>query len=238
MNPETNNQSVNNVPVQGNTASGVVNNVAPSQGAPVQSNLHAAPSAVSQSTLATVTQNTVQPQPIASVPVEAPVQSTAQPIMQTSVQPDQTQLVQAQQPQALSIQQTTLAAPSKEAQTTISGAVEGMTQVTENASDTPVVPETPANVDNGIREEVKLDASVAMEGVPTINGSNVSVAVPTQEQKDASEISSQAVINTQKSKTSNTIIVILLLIMVGCVYFIDDILAYFNTNFSPTINIW
>ena len=47
MNPETNNQSVNNVPVQGNTASGVINNVAPSQVAPVQSNLHAAPSAVS-----------------------------------------------------------------------------------------------------------------------------------------------------------------------------------------------
>lgn len=231
MNPETNNQSVNNVPVQGNTANGVINNVAPSQVAPVQSNLHAAPSAVSQ--------NTVQTQPIASAPaqttVQTPVQNTAQPVMQTSVQSDQTQLVQAQQPQAPSTQQTTLAAPSKEAQTTISGAVEGMTQVTENASDTPVVSETPANVDNGIREEVKLDASVAMEGVPTINGSNVSVAVPTQEQKDASEISSQAVINTQKSKTSNTIIVILLLIMAGCVYFIDDILAYFNTNFSPTI---
>ena len=231
MNPETNNQSVNNVPVQGNTASGVINNVAPSQVAPVQSNLHAATSAVSQ--------NTVQPQPIASAPVQTtvqtPVQNTAQPVMQTSVQPVQTQLVQAQQPQAPSTQQTTLAAPSKEAQTTISGSVEGMTQVTENASDTPVVPETPANVDNGIREEVKLDASVAMEGVPTINGSNVSVAVPTQEQKDASEISSQAVINTQKSKTSNTIIVVLLIIMAVCVFFIDDILGYFNTNFAPSI---
>ena len=231
MNSEINNQSVNNMPVQGNTASGVINNVAPSQVAPVQSNLHAAPSAVSQ--------NTVQPQPIASAPmqtiVQTPVQNTAQSVMQTSVQPVQTQLVQAQQPQAPSTQQTTLAAPSKEAQTTISGAVEGMTQVTENASDTPVVPETPANTDNGIREEVKLDTSIAMEGVPTINNSNVSVAVPTHEQKDISEISNQAVINTQKSKTSNTIIIVLLIIMAGCVFFIDDILGFFNTNFAPSI---
>lgn len=231
MNSEINNQSVNNVSVQGNTASGVINNVAPSQVAPVQSNLHAAPSAVSQ--------NTVQPQPIASAPmqtiVQTPVQNTAQSVMQTSVQPVQTQLVQAQQPQAPSTQQTTLAAPSKEAQTTISGAVEGMTQVTENASDTPVVPETPANTDNGIREEVKLDTSIAMEGVPTINNSNVSVVVPTHEQKDISEISNQAVINTQKSKTSNTIIIVLLIIMAGCVFFIDDILGFFNTNFAPSI---
>ena len=231
MNSEINNQSVNNVSVQGNTASGVINNVAPSQVAPVQSNLHAAPSAVSQ--------NTVQPQPIASAPmqtiVQTPVQNTAQSVMQTSVQPVQTQLVQAQQPQAPSTQQTTLAAPSKEAQTTISGAVEGMTQVTENASDTPVVPETPANVDNGIREEVKLDTSIAMEGVPTINNSNVSVVVPTHEQKDISEISNQAVINTQKNKTSNTIIIVLLIIMAGCVFFIDDILGFFNTNFAPSI---
>ncbi len=236
MNPETNNQSVNNVPVQGNTANGVVNNVAPSQVAPVQSNVQVAtPSAAPQSTPVAVTQNAVQPQPVASVPVQTPVQTqvqnTAQPVTQASVQPAQVQPVQVQQ----QAQQTALAAPSKELQTTISGAVEGMAQVTENASDTPVVPETPANVDNGIREEVKLDASVAMEGVPTISGSNVSVAVPTQEQKNAAEISSQAVINTQKSKTSNTIIVILLLIMAGCVYFIDDILSYFNTNFSPTI---
>ena len=231
MNPETNNQSVNNVSVQGNTASGVINNVSPSQVAPEQNNLHAAPSAVSQ--------NTVQPQPIASAPVQtivqSPVQNTAQSVMQTSVQPVQTQLVQAQQSQAPSTQQTTLAAPSKEAQTTISGAVEGMTQVTENASDTPVVPETPANTDNGIREEVKLDTSIAMEGVPTINNSNVSVAVPTHEQKDISEISNQAVINTQKSKTSNTIIIVLLIIMAGGVFFIDDILGFFNTNFAPSI---
>ena len=142
------------MPVQGNTASGVINNVAPSQVAPVQSNLHAAPSAVSQ--------NTVQPQPIASAPmqtiVQTPVQNTAQSVMQTSVQPVQTQLVQAQQPQAPSTQQTTLAAPSKEAQTTISGAVEGMTQVTENASDTPVVPETPANPYQDLNDRIASSA--------------------------------------------------------------------------------
>lgn len=231
MNPETNNQSVNNVSVQGNTASGVINNVSPSQFAPVQSNLHAAPSAVSQ--------NTIQPQPIASAPmqtiVQTPVQNTAQSVMQTSVQPVQTQLVQAQQPQAPSTQQTTLAAPSKEAQTTISGIVEGMAQVNENENVNPIINEGVANTDNGIREEVKLDTSIAMEGVPTINNSNVSVAVPTHEQKDISEISNQAVINTQKSKTSNTIIIVLLIIMAGCVFFIDDILGFFNTNFAPSI---
>ena len=230
MNPETNNQSVNNVPVQGNNTNAVANNVAPVQAATVQSNVQAASSAVPQSTPVIATQNVTQPQIVTSTPVQTPaqslvqtpVQNTVQPVTQTSAQPAQ-------------VQQTTLAAPSKEAQTTISGTIEGMTQVSENANVAPTVTETPVSADNGIREEVKLDANIAMEGVPTISGNNVSVAVPTQETKDVSEIANQAVINTQKSKSSNVIIIIILLIIAGCVYFIDDILAYFNTNFAPTI---
>lgn len=222
MNPETNNQSVNNVPVQGNNTNAVANNVAPVQAATVQSNVQAASSAVPQSTPVIATQNVTQPQTVTSTPVQPQVQNTLQPVTQTSAQPAQ-------------VQQTTLAAPSKEAQATISGTIEGMTQVSENANVAPTVTETPVSADNGIREEVKLDANIAMEGVPTISGNNVSVAVPTQETKDVSEIANQAVINTQKSKSSNVIIIIILLIIAGCVYFIDDILAYFNTNFAPTI---
>lgn len=222
MNPETNNQSVNNVPVQGNNTNAVANNVVPVQAAAVQSNVQAASSAVPQSTPVIATQNVTQPQTVTSTPVQPQVQNTLQPVTQTSAQPAQ-------------VQQTTLAAPSKEVQTTISGTIEGMTQVSENANVAPTVTETPVSADNGIREEVKLDANIAMEGVPTISGNNVSVAVPTQETKDVSEIADQAVINTQKSKSSNVIIIIILLIIAGCVYFIDDILAYFNTNFAPTI---
>ena len=222
MNPETNNQSVNNVPVQGNNTNAVANNVAPVQAATVQSNVQAASSAVPQSTPVIATQNVTQPQTVTSTPVQPQVQNTLQPVTQTSAQPAQ-------------VQQTTLAAPSKKVQTTISGTIEGMTQVSENANIAPTVTETPVSADNGIREEVKLDANIAMEGVPTISGNNVSVAVPTQETKDVSEIADQAVINTQKSKSSNVIIIIILLIIAGCVYFIDDILAYFNTNFAPTI---
>lgn len=222
MNPETNNQSVNNVPVQGNNTNAVANNVVPVQAATVQSNVQAASSAVPQSTPVIATQNVTQPQTVTSTPVQPQVQNTLQPVTQTSAQPAQ-------------VQQTTLAAPSKEVQTTISGTIEGMTQVSENANAAPTVTEKPVSADNGIREEVKLDANIAMEGVPTISGNNVSVAVPTQETKDVSEIADQAVINTQKSKSSNVIIIIILLIIAGCVYFIDDILAYFNTNFAPTI---
>lgn len=222
MNPETNNQSVNNVPVQGNNTNAVASNVAPVQAATVQSNVQAASSAVPQSTPVIATQNVTQPQTVTSTPVQPQVQNTLQPVTQTSAQPAQ-------------VQQTTLAAPSKKVQTTISGTIEGMTQVSENANVAPTVTETPVSADNGIREEVKLDANIAMEGVPTISGNNVSVAVPTQETKDVSEIANQAVINTQKSKSSNVIIIIILLIIAGCVYFIDDILAYFNTNFAPTI---
>lgn len=222
MNPETNNQSVNNVPVQGNNTNAVANNVVPVQAATVQSNVQAASSAVPQSTPVIATQNVTQPQTVTSTPVQPQVQNTLQPVTQTSAQPAQ-------------VQQTTLAAPSKKVQTTISGTIEGMTQVSENANVAPTVTETPVSADNGIREEVKLDANIAMEGVPTISGNNVSVAVPTQETKDVSEIADQAVINTQKSKSSNVIIIIILLIIAGCVYFIDDILAYFNTNFAPTI---
>lgn len=222
MNPETNNQSVNNVPVQGNNTNAVANNVVPVQAATVQSNVQAASSAVPQSTPVIATQNVTQPQTVTSTPVQPQVQNTLQPVTQTSAQPAQ-------------VQQTTLAAPSKEVQATISGTIEGMTQVSENANVAPTVTEKPVSADNGIREEVKLDANIAMEGVPTISGNNVSVAVPTQETKDVSEIADQAVINTQKSKSSNVIIIIILLIIAGCVYFIDDILAYFNTNFAPTI---
>ena len=212
MNSEINNQSVNNMPVQEGSVDGVSNNVAPVQTVPEQN--------VTPNVSPNVDSQLQTGQGIVSIQSVQP-----QPVVQTNEEP-----VQVQQSQT-----TTLVAPSKEVQTTISGIVEGMAQVNENENVNPIINEGVANTDNGIREEVKLDTSIAMEGVPTINNSNVSVAVPTHEQKDISEISNQAVINTQKSKTSNTIIVVLLIIMAVCVFFIDDILGYFNTNFAPSI---
>ena len=212
MNSEINNQSVNNMPVQEGSVDGVSNNVAPVQTVPEQNatpNVSPNVDFQLQTGQGIVSIQSVQPQPV----------------VQTNEEP-----VQVQQSQT-----TTLVAPSKEVQTTISRIVEGMVQVNENENVNPIINEGIANTDNGIREEVKLDTSIAMEGVPTINNSNVSVAVPTHEQKDISEISNQAVINTQKSKTSNTIIIVLLIIMAGCVFFIDDILGFFNTNFAPSI---
>lgn len=214
MNSEINNQGVNNIIVQEGSVNGVTNNVTPVQTVPEQ---NATPNISSNVD--------AQAQAIQGM---APTQSVQpQPVVQTKEEP-----VQVQQQQS---QQTTLVAPSKEVQTTISGIVEGMAQVDENENVNPVINEEVINTDNGIREEVKLDTNIAMEGVPTINNTNVSVAVPTHEQKDISEISDQAVINTQKSKTSNTIIIVLLIIMAGCVFFIDDILGYFNTSFAPSI---
>lgn len=214
MNSEINNQGVNNIPVQEGSVNSVTNNVIPVQAVPEQ---NATPNISSNVD--------AQAQAIQGM---APTQSVQpQPVVQTKEEP-----VQVQQQQS---QQTTLVAPSKEVQTTISGIVEGMAQVDENENVNPVINEEVVNTDNGIREEVKLDTNIAMEGVPTINNANVSVAVPTHEQKDISEISDQAVINTQKSKTSNTIIIVLLIIMAGCVFFIDDILGYFNTSFAPSI---
>ena len=214
MNSEINNQGVNNIPVQEGSVSGVTNNVIPVQAVPEQNatpNISSNVDAQAQAAQGMAPTQSVQPQPV----------------VQTKEEP-----VQVQQQQS---QQTTLVAPSKEVQTTISGIVEGMAQVDENENVNPVINEEVVNTDNGIREEVKLDTNIAMEGVPTINNTNVSVAVPTHEQKDISEISDQAVINTQKSKTSNTIIIVLLIIMAGCVFFIDDILGYFNTSFAPSI---
>ena len=214
MNSEINNQSVNNMPVQEGSVDGVSNNVAPVQTVPEQN--------VTPNVSPNVDSQLQTGQGIVSIQSVQP-----QPVVQTKEEP-----VQVQQQQS---QQTTLVAPSKEVQTTISGIVEGMAQVDENENVNPVINEEVVNTDNGIREEVKLDTNIAMEGVPTINNANVSVAVPTHEQKDISEISDQAVINTQKSKTSNTIIIVLLIIMAGCVFFIDDILGYFNTSFAPSI---
>lgn len=194
------------------------NNQAANNG--VSANTNVAPQAATQTSSANVAPQSV------NASIDANVTQTAQAPVQTATN-------QAVAPQAAPQPVQTLATPSKEVQTTISNSVEGMAQ--DNGNTNAVATNNTTSTDNGIREEVKLDANIAMEGVPTINTNSASVAVPTQETKSVSEISNQAVINTQKSKTSNTIIIVILLIIAGCVYFIDDILAYFNTTFTPTI---
>ena len=74
-----------------------------------------------------------------------------------------------------------------------------------------------------------------MEGVPTIDNTNVAEAAPTQETKTIEEIGSQTEVNTQKKKTSNVIIIVILLIIAACIYFMDNITSFFNTTILPMI---
>lgn len=130
----------------------------------------------------------------------------------------------------------TVAAPSKVEQTIITDNIEGMAQENEKETATEeVTPENTVSTDNGIREEVKLDMNVAMEGVPTIDNNNVAEAAPTQETKTIEEVSSQTEVNTQKKKTNNTIIIVILLIIALCVYFMDDLASFFNETVMPMI---
>lgn len=130
----------------------------------------------------------------------------------------------------------TVAAPSKVEQTIITDNIEGMAQENEKENvNEEVVPEETSSTDNGIREEVKLDMNVAMEGVPTIDNNNVAEAAPTQETKTIEEVSSQTEVNTQKKKTNNTIIIVILLIIALCVYFMDDLASFFNETVMPMI---
>lgn len=129
----------------------------------------------------------------------------------------------------------TVAAPSKVEQTVITDNIEGMAKEEENAKTETTISNENISVDDGIREEVKLDMSVAMEGVPTIDNANVVEATPTQETKSIEEISVQTEVNTQKSKTSNVIIIVILLFIAAFIFFMDDIMSFFNTTVLPMI---
>lgn len=129
----------------------------------------------------------------------------------------------------------TVAAPSKVEQTVITDNIEGMAKEEENAKTETTISNENISVDDGIREEVKLDMSVAMEGVPTIDNANVVEAAPTQETKSIEEISVQTEVNTQKSKTSNVIIIVILLFIAAFIFFMDDIMSFFNTTVLPMI---
>lgn len=263
MNPETNNQNVNN-----SVGANAVNTAVPSQ--PVQStqtvvnstqpaqtvkanNVVQQPAVTNSIPVSQPTTNATTVAPSVSPQVASSSQESAvvtQTVSEPVVQPNEpvmssTQNLQKNEaievmPNLTSTLQTpvvnTVVAPSKIEQTIITDNIEGMAQVSENATpvENTLVEET-APVDNGIREEVKLDMSVAMEGVPTIDNANVAEAIPTQETKTIEEISTQTEVNTQKKKTSNTIIVIILLIIAACTYFMDDIMSYFNTTVLPMI---
>lgn len=129
----------------------------------------------------------------------------------------------------------TVAAPSKVEQTVITDNIEGMAKEEENAKTETTISNENISVDDGIREEVKLDMSVAMEGVPTIDNANVVEAAPTQETKSIEEVSVQTEVNTQKSKTSNVIIIVILLFIAAFIFFMDDIMSFFNTTVLPMI---
>lgn len=216
MNPETNNQNVCS-----NEMNNVVTSSAPVTETPV--------SEVSQpvevvSLENTNTQTIVQPNEPIMASNDNVQNNESIEVMPDLSAPVQTPVV------------NTVVAPSKVEQTTITENIEGMAQEPENA---PVAEENTTTgdtpVDDGIREEVKLDMSVAMEGVPTIDSTNVTEANPTQETQTIEEITTQTEVNTQKSKTSNLIIVIILLVIAVCIYFMDDIMSFFTTTFIPAI---
>ena len=267
MNPETNNQNVNNgaevtnnvvnntvtpleptasvpvQPVQEPVAEPTVNGaVVQTEVTPVQAN-----EAQVQANVVTqpqVTEPVVEPQttpvvtPQVQEPTPEPTIKPSEPVMATNdtaqnnepmeVMPD---LTSTPQPPVVN----TVAAPSKVEQTVIADNIEVVSQEVETTPSTEVTPQEVVPTDNGIREEVKLDMSVAMEGVPTIDNTNVAEAAPTQETKTIEEIGSQTEVNTQKKKTSNVIIIVILLIIAACIYFMDNITSFFNTTILPMI---
>lgn len=267
MNPETNNQNVNNgaevtnnvvnntvtpleptasvpaQPVQEPVAEPTVNGaVVQTEVTPVQAN-----EAQVQANVVTqpqVTEPVVEPQttpevtPQVQEPTPEPTIKPSEPVMATNdtaqnnepmeVMPD---LTSTPQPPIVN----TVVAPSKVEQTVIADNIEVMSQEVETTPSTEVTPQEVVPTDNGIREEVKLDMSVAMEGVPTIDNTNVAEAAPTQETKTIEEIGSQTEVNTQKKKTSNVIIIVILLIIAACIYFMDNITSFFNTTILPMI---
>ena len=267
MNPETNNQNVNNgaevtnnvvnntvtpleptasvpaQPVQEPVAEPTVNGaVVQTEVTPVQAN-----EAQVQANVVTqpqVTEPVVEPQttpevtPQVQEPTPEPTIKPSEPVMATNdtaqnnepmeVMPD---LTSTPQPPIVN----TVAAPSKVEQTVIADNIEVMSQEVETTPSIEVTPQEVVPTDNGIREEVKLDMSVAMEGVPTIDNTNVAEAAPTQETKTIEEIGSQTEVNTQKKKTSNVIIIVILLIIAACIYFMDNITSFFNTTILPMI---
>lgn len=267
MNPETNNQNVNNgaevtnnvvnntvtpleptasvpaQPVQEPVAEPTVNGaVVQTEVTPVQAN-----EAQVQANVVTqpqVTEPVVEPQttpevtPQVQEPTPEPTIKPSEPVMATNdtaqnnepmeVMPD---LTSTPQPPIVN----TVVAPSKVEQTVIADNIEVMSQEVETTPSIEVTPQEVVPTDNGIREEVKLDMSVAMEGVPTIDNTNVAEAAPTQETKTIEEIGSQTEVNTQKKKTSNVIIIVILLIIAACIYFMDNITSFFNTTILPMI---
>lgn len=186
-------------------------------------------------------------------PIEQPVVQAGQPLVQnTNVQTSETVVPPVNSNNSVSNNEpiemltdlgsapqtpvvNTVAAPSKVEQTVITDNIEGMAKEEENAKTETTISNENISVDDGIREEVKLDMSVAMEGVPTIDNANVVEATPTQETKSIEEISVQTEVNTQKSKTSNVIIIVILLFIAAFIFFMDDIMSFFNTTVLPMI---
>lgn len=186
-------------------------------------------------------------------PIEQPVVQAGQPLVQnTNVQTSETVVPSVNSNNSVSNNEpiemltdlgsapqtpvvNTVAAPSKVEQTVITDNIEGMAKEEENAKTETTISNENISVDDGIREEVKLDMSVAMEGVPTIDNANVVEAAPTQETKSIEEISVQTEVNTQKSKTSNVIIIVILLFIAAFIFFMDDIMSFFNTTVLPMI---
>ena len=220
MNPETNNQNVNNgaevtnnvvnntvtpleptasvpaQPVQEPVAEPTVNGavvqteVTPVQAneAQVQANVVTQPQVtepvVEPQTTPEVTPQVQEPTPEPTIKPSEPVMAindTAQNNEPMEVMPD---LTSTPQPPIVN----TVAAPSKVEQTVIAENIEVMSQEVETTPSIEVTPQEVVPTDNGIREEVKLDMSVAMEGVPTIDNTNVAEAAPTQETKTIEEI--------------------------------------------------
>ena len=255
MNPETNNQNVGS-----NEMNNVVTSSAPVTETPVSEvsqpvEVVSLENTNTQTVVQPVIEPTVQTQTIDQT---ATLQATIEPVVSSTQEQASTEALQPNEPimasndnvqnnesievmpdLSASVQTpvvNTVAAPSKVEQTTITENIDGMAQEPETA---PVAEENTTTgdtpVDDGIREEVKLDMSVAMEGVPTIDSTNVTEANPTQETQTIEEMTTQTEVNTQKSKTSNLIIVIILLVIAVCIYFMDDIMSFFTTTFIPTI---
>lgn len=84
---------------------------------------------------------------------------------------------------------------------------------------------------------VNTDSSKATSSVVNASNNTVNVKInePKKEEISDTVVPTETVINTGNKKTISVIWFLLVIAMGAFIYYIDDILAYFNQNFTPVI---
>lgn len=107
------------------------------------------------------------------------------------------------------------------------------TNLNNNVNNVNVTPTPmPATKDNTVTPQQMPATPTNVINPTPVNNVAVKEQTVTQEAQVAP---TQTVVNTQKKKGSNIIIFVVIILIIAFVYFIDDVLAYFNQNFTPVV---